>query len=175
MDNVYTRVNCHSFTLFDAGASAARAPPWPRRSSKSPRGLLDSGAMESSRPRRAPAYPWCVLLAVVPAARPARTEWKFGGAVAPRVPEKLAVTLGWEALSGVSGLSVHDGRLTGKTTADIRHILIRPTDAAGATFEIESIRLVFRKEFLAGIPSGVSWQGLSEIYHETIVSRAPES
>ena len=57
----------------------------------------------------------------------------------------------------------------------IRHVFVRPTDAAGATFEIESIRLVFRKEYLAGIPSGVGWQGLSEIYHETIVSRAPES
>ena len=60
-------------------------------------------------------------------------------------------------------------------SSDIRHILIRPTDASGATFEIESIRLIFRKEHLEGIPSGVSWQGLSEIYHEAIVSRAPES
>jgi arylsulfatase A-like enzyme len=60
-------------------------------------------------------------------------------------------------------------------SSDIRHILIRPTDASGATFEIESIRLIFRREYLEGIPSGVSWQGLSEIYHETIVSRAPES
>src|SRR6267142_1989722 len=144
MDNVYTRVNCHSFTLFDAGASAARAPPWPRRSSKSPRGLLDSGAMESSRPRRAPAYPWCVLLAVVPAARPARTEWKFGGAVAPRVPEKLAVTLGWEALSGVSGLSVHDGRLTGKTTADFPTIHLERTSGLDSRDLLHSMEIRLR-------------------------------
>src|SRR6185295_17197638 len=59
--------------------------------------------------------------------------------------------------------------------AKVRHILIRPTDAAGADFEIESIRLVFRKDFLAGIPAGVSWQGLSEIYRETLVAHAPEA
>ena len=59
--------------------------------------------------------------------------------------------------------------------AKVRHILIRPTDAAGADFEIESIRLVFRKGFLAGIPAGVSWQGLSEVYRETLVAHAPEA
>ncbi|MBI3448662.1 MAG: sulfatase [Acidobacteria bacterium] len=59
-------------------------------------------------------------------------------------------------------------------SSDIRHILIRPVDASGVAFEIESLRLIFRKEYLEGIPSGVSWQGLSEIYHETIVSRLPE-
>lgn len=58
--------------------------------------------------------------------------------------------------------------------AAARHLLVRPTDAAEATFEIESIRLVFRKDFLAGIPAGVSWQGLSEVYRETIVAHAPE-
>ena len=56
----------------------------------------------------------------------------------------------------------------------IRHILLRPTDVSGADFEIESVRLVFRKEHLASIPAGVGWQGLSEIYRETIVTRAPE-
>jgi len=58
--------------------------------------------------------------------------------------------------------------------ANTRHVLIRPTDADGATFEIESVRLVFRKEHLASIPAGVGWQGLSEVYRETIVTRAPE-
>ena len=56
-----------------------------------------------------------------------------------------------------------------------RHILLRPTDASGAHVEIESVRLIFRKEHLAGIPSGVSWQSLSEIYRETLVSRSPET
>jgi arylsulfatase A-like enzyme len=60
-------------------------------------------------------------------------------------------------------------------TARIRRILIRPTDVAGATFEIESVRLVFRKEYLASVPSGVAWQGLGEIYRESLVARAPEA
>ena len=59
--------------------------------------------------------------------------------------------------------------------SEIHHVLISPTDAPGADFEIESVRLVTRKEHLSRIPSGVSWQGLSEIYHETLVSRSPEA
>jgi arylsulfatase A-like enzyme len=60
------------------------------------------------------------------------------------------------------------------TAADTRHILIRPIDAKGATFEIESVRLIFRKEHLAAVPSGLGWQGLSEVYRETLVGRSPE-
>ena len=60
-------------------------------------------------------------------------------------------------------------------SSSIRHLVLRPTDEAGAEFEIESVRLIFRREFLANIPSGVSWQGLSEIYRETIVTRASET
>ncbi len=60
-------------------------------------------------------------------------------------------------------------------SADTRHIFIRPTDVSGARFEIESVRLIFRKEHLASIPAGVGWHGLSEVYRETIVTRAPES
>jgi arylsulfatase A-like enzyme len=56
-----------------------------------------------------------------------------------------------------------------------RHIFIRPTDAVGARFEIESVRVVSRKEHLAAIPSGIGWQGLSEFYRETIVARTPET
>ncbi len=61
------------------------------------------------------------------------------------------------------------------TSAGLRHVLLSPTDAAGATFEIESLRLIFRREYLAQVPSGVSWQGLAESYRETIVSRSPET
>jgi arylsulfatase A-like enzyme len=57
---------------------------------------------------------------------------------------------------------------------EIRHVLLRPSDAKGARFEIESVRLVMRRERLAQIPAGVSWQGLSEIYRETLVARAPQ-
>ncbi len=58
--------------------------------------------------------------------------------------------------------------------AEIEQILLRPSDVAGASFAVESVRLVFRREHLAAIPSGVGWQGLSEIYRETVVARAPE-
>ena len=61
--------------------------------------------------------------------------------------------------------------VAGTTT---QHVLLRPTDVPGATFEIESVRLVFRKEHLASIASGVTWQGLKEIYRESIAARAPE-
>jgi arylsulfatase A-like enzyme len=54
-------------------------------------------------------------------------------------------------------------------------VLLRPTDAPGATFDIESVRLIFRKEHLASIPSGVAWQGLKEIYRESLAARAPET
>ena len=57
----------------------------------------------------------------------------------------------------------------------IRSVLIRPSDAADARFEIESVRLIFREEYLATIPSGVSWQGFRSIFRETLVTRAPET
>ncbi|MHC4752727.1 MAG: sulfatase, partial [Planctomycetota bacterium] len=56
----------------------------------------------------------------------------------------------------------------------IRHVLIRPTDVEGATFEIEFVRLIFRKEYLASIPAGVIWQGLAGIYRQTLVAKTPE-
>ena len=56
----------------------------------------------------------------------------------------------------------------------VKMILLRPASAAGVTFEIESIRLISQREHRASIPSGVGWQGLGEIFRETIVSRSPE-
>ena len=61
-----------------------------------------------------------------------------------------------------------------EASSKMRHIFIRPTDASGTQFEIESIRLIFRKEYLSGVSSGVGWQGLSEVYRDTIVARTPE-
>ncbi|MBI3413700.1 MAG: sulfatase [Verrucomicrobia bacterium] len=61
-----------------------------------------------------------------------------------------------------------------ETTSRIKHILFSPTDVADATFEIESIRLVFRQEHLAEIPSSSGWHGLHDIYHEALVTRTPE-
>jgi hypothetical protein len=64
-----------------------------------------------------------------------------------------------------------------RTTASLpasfsRHVVIRPTDAPGATFEIEFVRVVTRREHLAGVSGGLGWHGLSEIYREAW-SRAP--
>ena len=63
----------------------------------------------------------------------------------------------------------------GTETSDVRQIFIRPTDAGGAHFEIESVRLLFDTEQLAETPSGVGWHGLAEIYHESLVAKAPET
>lgn len=58
---------------------------------------------------------------------------------------------------------------------DVHQILLRPVDVPGARFEIEGVRLIFRREHLAAIPSGVGWHGMEELYHESVVSRSPES
>ncbi len=56
----------------------------------------------------------------------------------------------------------------------VRHIQVEPTDANGAEFAIESIRLITRREHLRSIVSGPAWHGLGYINRETIVSRSPE-
>jgi arylsulfatase A-like enzyme len=56
----------------------------------------------------------------------------------------------------------------------LRNLFITPSDAADVDFDIESVKLVSLEEHLQTIPSGVSWQGLGEIYRETLVTRAPE-
>ncbi len=58
--------------------------------------------------------------------------------------------------------------------ASTRRLLIEVTEAEGTDFEIESVRVTTLKEHLRSISSGPGWQGLSEIYRETIVSRSPE-
>jgi arylsulfatase A-like enzyme len=67
-----------------------------------------------------------------------------------------------------------------RTTASLpaafaRHIIIRPADAPGATFEIESVRVVTRREHLAGVSAGLGWHGMSEIYREALVARVPDA
>ena len=54
------------------------------------------------------------------------------------------------------------------------YLMLYPTDAAGASFSLESVRVVSRKAHLETIDSGPGWQGLGEIYRETIVARSPE-
>jgi arylsulfatase A-like enzyme len=75
-------------------------------------------------------------------------------------------------------LGMQSIRMTDPTSRGLRNsrtLYLRPTNIADANFEIESIRVVTRKERLAMIPSGITWQGLGEIYRETIVSRSPET
>lgn len=55
------------------------------------------------------------------------------------------------------------------------HLLVRPTDVAGATFEIESVRMITRREHLAAVDSGMGWHGLNDVFREALVSRAPET
>ena len=57
----------------------------------------------------------------------------------------------------------------------IRRVFLRPSDAVGARFELRSVRLLFDREHLAETPSGVSWRGLDNIFHESIVTKAPET
>ncbi len=61
-----------------------------------------------------------------------------------------------------------------RSPEEMAHVLLIPTNEADAEFEIESIRLIFRGEHLRSIASGVGWHGMSEIYNEAIVTRAPE-
>jgi len=193
------------------------------------------------------------------ASAPKETVWRLDGAPPSPAPKDFAETRGFEPGLGITGLTIRDGRLVGRSTnanpvvgierttdldnrdqfygieirmkvsaganvsvitrpggpvpwpeierglnhgpwpmsvaltpgpdiqtytltsaaplnaTRIRRLLIRPTDVSGATFEIESVRLVFRREYLASVPSGVSWQGLGEIYRESLVTRAPET
>lgn len=61
------------------------------------------------------------------------------------------------------------------TAAVIGGLLLKPADAPGARFEIEFVRIVFRREHLASIPSGIGLHGMGEIYRESVVARSPES
>lgn len=59
--------------------------------------------------------------------------------------------------------------------SQVKHLLLRPTDAVGADFNVESVRVILRQEHLASIPSGVGWHGMANIYRETLVSREGET
>ena len=76
------------------------------------------------------------------------------------------------------GDEVHTYRLRStenRLSPGIRRVFLRPSDAVGARFEIRSVRLVFDREHLRETPSGVSWRGLDDIFHESIVTKAPET
>jgi arylsulfatase A-like enzyme len=84
----------------------------------------------------------------------------------------------WASKSVAAGEQFQNVVLTTPVTTpskNTRNIFIEPTNAPGATFEIESIKLILRKDHLASMPTGVSWQGLSGIFQESVVMRAPEN
>ncbi len=59
-------------------------------------------------------------------------------------------------------------------SSEIKHVLIRPIDVEGATFEIEYVRVLSRKEYFSRHSPQVSWQGLEAIYHRTLVTKTPD-
>ncbi|HVR28598.1 MAG TPA: sulfatase, partial [Thermoanaerobaculia bacterium] len=64
--------------------------------------------------------------------------------------------------------------VTPMRAAAVRRLLLKPVDAPGVEFAIESVRLVFEREHLASVPAGLSWQGLGGLFRETLVARSPE-
>jgi arylsulfatase A-like enzyme len=98
--------------------------------------------------------------------------------VDPKAIETYLGAFEWEIHSPlVAGDEVRTYKLRSPrpiAASAIRRLFVRPTDQKGAEFAIESLRIVFRKEHLAEIPSGIGFQGMSEIYRESIVSRSPE-
>lgn len=93
--------------------------------------------------------------------------------------QTLARRLPWPLTTPIQpGQEFQTYRVTSQVPLNMaraRQLLIRPTDATGATFEIESVRLITEREHLATVQSGVGWQGLKDIYREALVSRAPET
>ena len=83
----------------------------------------------------------------------------------------------WDSKSIAAGEHFQNIILTSPITTlskKTRNIFIQPTNASDATFEIEFIKLVLRKDYLSSIPTGLSWQGLSGIFQESVVMHTPE-
>jgi arylsulfatase len=93
--------------------------------------------------------------------------------------EGLARRLPWTATTPLlPGNEFHTYLITSSVPVNMaraHQLLVRPTDVPNATFEIESVRMITEREHLAGVKSGVGWQGLKDIFRETLVSRAPET
>ena len=103
--------------------------------------------------------------------RPAPTDIKLEPAIATRVPWTTTMPV-------IAGPQMQTYTITPAAPVSnprMRFLMIRPADAAGVDFAIESVRLVFRREQLAGVASGVSWQGMRDIFRETLVTRSPET
>ena len=74
----------------------------------------------------------------------------------------------------VKRVTVDLTHMSSRSLAEARHMFLQPTDASGATFAIEEVRFVTRREHLARIASGIGWHGLGEVYREALALRAPE-
>ena len=61
------------------------------------------------------------------------------------------------------------------TRRGIRRVVLQPTDEVGAEVEVESVRLIFRREHFASLPSGIGWHGLGNIFRETLITRSGET
>jgi arylsulfatase len=102
----------------------------------------------------------------------------FANSEEPDLSELQGVTaFRWAMEARVDGDEIQSVTLSSPLPtplANVKTILLRPADAVGSTFEIESIRMVSNREHLSSIPSGIGWHGLDEVYRETLVSRSPE-
>ncbi|HLE83365.1 MAG TPA: hypothetical protein VJG13_03420, partial [Thermoanaerobaculia bacterium] len=58
---------------------------------------------------------------------------------------------------------------------EVRRVVLRPSDLPGAEFALESVRLIFHREHLATVPSGLGWHDLADVWRETLVSRSGET
>ena len=92
--------------------------------------------------------------------------------------QALARRIPWSMTTPLQpGAEPHTYRLTPPIPvqgSNLRHLLVRPTDVAGAEFAIESVRVVFRREHLASLATGIGWQGLRDAFRESLVARSPE-
>ncbi|MDA2930063.1 sulfatase-like hydrolase/transferase [Acidobacteria bacterium AH-259-O06] len=103
----------------------------------------------------------------------AGTEVGVGFAFGTQAPAPLDMV----SMPLVPGDEFHTYRLTydaSNLPLGVPRIQLEPTDAPDATFAIESIRLISRREHLATIATGPGWHGLGGINRETIVSRSPQ-
>ncbi len=79
-------------------------------------------------------------------------------------PDVQTYTLTLDRMFGLGPLS----------RSGVTRVLLRPSNEAGAEFTLESVRMIFREEYLAGFPTGIGWQGLSQIWRDSVVSRSPQ-
>jgi hypothetical protein len=82
-----------------------------------------------------------VLHGTAAAARVApKNEWRFDGPVPVPEPKEFAATRGWEGHS-VAGLTIRDGKLTGKTVSDFLILRIERTKNVDNVDQFHSVEI----------------------------------